>query len=93
MAAESECDVGGAGTRYDVIIRGYARAGRADPRIAAQIHGALCDARSVVNVGAGTGSYEPPDRRVVAVETSAMMLEQRPAPPRQCGCRRSAPIR
>jgi SAM-dependent methyltransferase len=68
----------GAGTRYDVIGRGYARGRREDPRIAAQIHAALGDARTVVNVGAGTGSYEPPDRRVVAVEPSTMMLSQRP---------------
>lgn len=67
----------GAGTRYEVIGRGYARARRADPRIAAQIHAAIGDARTVVNVGAGTGSYEPTDRPVVAVEPSTMMLTQR----------------
>jgi SAM-dependent methyltransferase len=39
---------------------------------------ALGDARSVVNVGAGTGSYEPPDRQVTAVEPSAVMIAQRP---------------
>jgi SAM-dependent methyltransferase len=67
-----------AGTRYDLIGRGYARARREDARIAAQIHAALGDARTVVNVGAGTGSYEPPSRRVVAVDPSTMMLSQRP---------------
>src|SRR3954447_22692969 len=50
----------------------------ADPRIAALVHAALGDARTVVNVGAGTGSYEPADRVVVAVEPSATMAAQRP---------------
>jgi len=49
-----------------------------DPRITAAIEAALGDARSVVNVGAGTGSYEPADREVVAVEPSAVMIAQRP---------------
>ena len=52
---------------------------RPDPRIAAQIHAALGDARTVLNVGAGAGSYEPEDRHVVAVEPSAAMRAQRPA--------------
>jgi SAM-dependent methyltransferase len=65
------------GAKYDVIGRTYARTRRADPRIAAKILDALGDARSVVNVGAGTGSYEPRDRRVVAVEPSATMVAQR----------------
>jgi ubiquinone/menaquinone biosynthesis C-methylase UbiE len=63
---------------YDVHGRTYAQQRRTDPRIAARIHAALCDARSVVNVGAGTGSYEPADRDVVAVEPSATMRAQRP---------------
>jgi SAM-dependent methyltransferase len=58
---------------------GYARHRRADPRIAARIHAALGDARTVLNVGAGAGSYEPPDRWVLAVEPSAAMRAQRPA--------------
>ena len=62
---------------YDTIGRGYADFRRPDPRIAAQIHAALGDARTVVNVGAGTGSYEPTDRTVVAVEPSEVMLAQR----------------
>ena len=49
-----------------------------DPRIAAAIHEALGDARTVLNVGAGTGSYEPRDRAVTAVEPSAVMRAQRP---------------
>jgi SAM-dependent methyltransferase len=69
--------VAGAGDRYDVIGRSYSRTRREDPRIAAAIHAALGDARSIVNVGAGSGSYEPLDRAVVAVEPSVRMLEQR----------------
>jgi SAM-dependent methyltransferase len=64
---------------YERHGRTYARHRRADPRIAARIHAALGDARTVVNVGAGTGSYEPPDRWVLAVEPSATMRAQRPA--------------
>jgi SAM-dependent methyltransferase len=64
---------------YDRIGRGYAPIRQADPRLARLIWDALGDARSVVNVGAGTGSYEPPDREVVAVEPSAVMIAQRPA--------------
>ena len=66
-----------AGAVYDSIGRGYARQRRPDPRIAAQLTVALGGARSVLNVGAGAGSYEPPDRRVVAVEPSEVMLAQR----------------
>lgn len=57
---------------------GYAAVRRPDPRIGALIHGALGDARSIVNVGAGAGSYEPQDRHVLAVEPSARMRAQRP---------------
>jgi SAM-dependent methyltransferase len=64
---------------YDRIGQGYAPIRQADPRLAAPIWEALGDARSVVNVGAGAGSYEPPDREVVAVEPSAVMIAQRPA--------------
>jgi SAM-dependent methyltransferase len=63
--------------RYDRIGRVYARHRSADPRIMGQIEHALGDARSVVNVGAGAGSYEPADRRVTAVEPSNVMLAQR----------------
>ncbi len=63
---------------YDAIGRTYARQRRTDPRIAAPIAAALGDARSVLNVGAGAGSYEPTDRDVVAVEPSSVMLAQRP---------------
>jgi SAM-dependent methyltransferase len=64
---------------YDRIGGSYALTRRPDPRIERQIADALGDAGSVVNVGAGTGAYEPRDRQVVAVEPSAVMLAQRPA--------------
>ena len=63
---------------YDRIGVGYGEHRRGDPRIAARIGDALGDARSVLNVGAGTGSYEPADREVTAVEPSAEMISQRP---------------
>jgi SAM-dependent methyltransferase len=63
---------------YDRIGTSYRATRRADPRIAASIHAALGDARSVVNVGAGAGAYEPIDREVLAVEPSATMIAQRP---------------
>jgi SAM-dependent methyltransferase len=64
---------------YGVIGPNYARFRQPDPLIAAQIVEALGDARNVLNVGAGAGSYEPTDRPVVAVEPSAAMRAQRPA--------------
>jgi SAM-dependent methyltransferase len=63
---------------YDRIGVGYAAVRREDPSIAAAIHAALGDARTIVNVGAGAGSYEPRDRDVIAVEPSPVMLAQRP---------------
>ena len=65
--------------RYDEIGEGYARERRADRRIATRITAALGGARTVVNIGAGSGNYEPVDRRVVAVEPSRTMIEQRPS--------------
>jgi len=62
---------------YDRIGRGYPEVRRPDPRIAAAIHAALGPARTVVNVGAGSGSYEPTDRWVLAVEPSEVMIGQR----------------
>ena len=56
---------------YDTIGLNYQDLRRPDPRIAALIDAALGDARSVVNVGAGTGSYEPAHRQVTAVEPSS----------------------
>jgi SAM-dependent methyltransferase len=64
---------------YERHGRTYARHRRPDPRIAERIHAALGDARTVLNVGAGTGSYEPTDRWVLAVEPSATMRAQRSA--------------
>jgi SAM-dependent methyltransferase len=64
--------------RYDRIGAGYARSRREDPDLAAQLRAALGDARSVVNVGAGAGSYEPNDRHVIAIEPSEVMAAQRP---------------
>lgn len=64
---------------YGEIGSGYARYRRPDPLIAAQVHRALGPARTVLNVGAGAGSYEPEDRKVTAVEPSASMRAQRPA--------------
>lgn len=63
---------------YDAIGRTYSRTRRADPRIAAQILQALGDARSILNVGAGSGNYEPSDRWGVALEPSMTMIRQRP---------------
>jgi SAM-dependent methyltransferase len=65
-------------TRYDRIGEGYASQRRPDPRLEARIHAALGDAESVVNVGAGAGSYEPTDRVVFPVEPSVVMAAQRP---------------
>jgi SAM-dependent methyltransferase len=64
---------------YEAGGRGYATARRTDPRIAAYVHAALGDAATVINVGAGAGSYEPAGRVVTAVEPSAAMRGQRPA--------------
>lgn len=66
------------GAVYDRIGIGYAERRRPDPRIAARIAAALGECGSVVNVGAGAGSYEPEDRFVIAVEPSTEMLRQRP---------------
>jgi SAM-dependent methyltransferase len=62
---------------YDDLGRTYAATRREDPRVAAQIWAALGAGRSLLNVGAGTGSYEPTDRVVVALEPSLEMVRQR----------------
>ena len=64
--------------RYETIGHQYARFRREDPRIRARIRASLGNARSVVNVGAGAGSYEPTDLHVVAIEPSDVMAAQRP---------------
>ena len=63
--------------RYDSIGHGYSRTRREDPRFRAQIHAALGNARTVVNIGAGAGAYEPTDRHVIAIEPSDVMAAQR----------------
>jgi SAM-dependent methyltransferase len=82
------------GVWYDRIGHGYSTYRRADPRIAAVVHNALGDARTVVNVGAGTGSYEPADRPVIPIEPStAMALQRDPAlPPAVLGVAESLPL-
>ena len=79
---------------YDTIGATYTATRRTDPTIAARIWAALGDARTVLNVGAGTGSYEPPDRQVLAVEPSALMRSQRPrgAAPCVAGAAESMPF-
>src|SRR2546425_420418 len=62
---------------YDSIGANYGATREGDPRVAAQLFAAVGDASSVINVGAGTGSYEPANRRVVAVEPSWVMISQR----------------
>ncbi len=69
---------------YDTIGATYTVTRRTEPRIAAQVLAALGDAETVLNVGAGTGSYEPSDRDVTAVEPSAVMRAQRPAGAARC---------
>ncbi|MFT4234512.1 MAG: class I SAM-dependent methyltransferase [Microbacterium sp.] len=64
---------------YGVISKTYSDYRRPDPRIAQAVWDALGDARTVLNVGAGAGNYEPTDRDVTAVEPSASMRNQRPA--------------
>jgi len=63
---------------YDVIGASYYTTRRADPRLEQVIWAALGDSKTVLNVGAGTGAYEPADRCVVAVEPSATMRQARP---------------
>ncbi|MCX6127399.1 MAG: methyltransferase domain-containing protein [Proteobacteria bacterium] len=65
--------------RYDSIGHGYSSRRREDPILSKKIVNALGNARTVINVGAGTGSYEPSDRVVIPVEPSEVMIRQRPA--------------
>ena len=64
--------------RYDRIGVGYGGFRREDPTFASRVRAALGPAKSVVNVGAGTGCYEPVDRHVIAIEPSDVMAAQRP---------------
>jgi SAM-dependent methyltransferase len=79
---------------YDRMGVDYSEVRRADPRFEAAIWAALDDARTVLNVGAGAGSYEPPDREVIAVEPSPVMIGQRPpgAAPAIRGVAESLPL-
>src|SRR5260370_17009733 len=79
MSHPSRSTAGSAGDAYSASIGAVYRNYRwAGPRLAAFVHVALGDARTVLNVGAGTGSYEPTDRLVTAVEPSATMRQKRP---------------
>jgi SAM-dependent methyltransferase len=79
---------------YDRMGLNYSEVRRADPRFEAAIWDALGDAKSVLNVGAGAGSYEPGDREVIAVEPSQVMIAQRPAdaPPAIQGVAEALPL-
>lgn len=81
-------------TSYNSIGHGYAGPRQPDPRIGARLAAALGDARSVLNVGAGAGSYEPEDRAVIALDPSLVMLGQRPlgAAPAVCGRAEALPF-
>jgi SAM-dependent methyltransferase len=63
---------------YDRMGLGYSAVRQPEPRITARIEAALGDVKSVLNAGAGTGSYEPPGREVTALEPSRTMIDQRP---------------
>lgn len=63
---------------YNAHGQGYGHQRRTDPRLEAWVHAALGEARTIVNVGAGAGSYEPLDRHVLAIEPAAAMRAQRP---------------
>src|SRR5271167_3876560 len=76
--------LGRAGALYDEIGGGYSVGRRTEPRIAERIWSALGDAETVLNVGAGSGSYEPRDREVTAIEPSEVMRSQRPPDAAPC---------
>lgn len=79
---------------YDTIGINYAHLRQPDPRIARRIKAALGDAQTVLNVGAGTGSYEPSGTRVTALEPSLEMIRQRPTSqtPVVQGCAENLPF-
>lgn len=80
---------------YDEIGRSYTATRREDPRLAAAIWAGLGDSKSVLNVGAGAGAYEPRDREVLALEPSEVMIAQRPegAAPLLRGSAEAIPLR
>jgi SAM-dependent methyltransferase len=79
---------------YDRIGATYAVTRKADPRWAAAVRAALGDAENVLNAGAGTGSYEPQDLPVIALDPSIKMLRQRPndAAPAVAGASEAIPF-
>ena len=81
--------------QYDTIGQGYSQTRREEPTIRDRIHAALGNARTVVDVGAGAGSYEPSDRHVVAIEPSGVMIAQRPSEsaPAICATATNLPLR
>lgn len=80
--------------RYDTIGVSYSDLRKPDPRIAALIDAALGSAKTVLNVGAGTGSYEPASRQITAVEPSLEMIQQRTSPAASViqGCAENLPF-
>ena len=82
------------GARYDTIGINYSALRKPDPRIAVAIEAALGPGRSVLNVGAGTGSYEPLGRAITAVEPSIEMIQQRSMPAASViqGCAENLPF-
>jgi SAM-dependent methyltransferase len=78
MPGSVGADNGAIAPRYDTLGVGYTAVRSEDPRLAARIRAALGDARTLLNVGAGAGAYEPTDLDVTAVEPSAVMRAQRP---------------
>jgi SAM-dependent methyltransferase len=84
MQADKEGSAISSAPLYDTIGATYSVTRRTEPRIAEQLWAALGDAQTVLNVGAGTGSYEPSDRVVTAVEPSAVTRAQRPPTAAPC---------
>ncbi|MCV7148876.1 methyltransferase domain-containing protein [Mycobacterium riyadhense] len=84
----------GSGVRYDAIGHDYAAYRRPDPRISAAVQAALGDAQTVVNVGAGAGSYEPVDRPVIPVDPSRVwpLQRARTRPPAVLGVAENLPL-
>lgn len=82
------------GADYDTIGINYSALRKPDPRIAVAIEAALGPGRSVLNVGAGTGSYEPLGREITAVEPSIEMIQQRSMPAASViqGCAENLPF-
>lgn len=79
---------------YSVYGQGYAAQRRTDPGIANAIHDAIGETRTILNVGAGAGSYEPANRHVIPIEPSAAMRLQRPKhlAPAIRGCAEELPL-